>query len=87
MLLNATRRHPYRPAHIHFIVTAPGYRPLTTHIFVAGDQYIESDAAFSVKKSLITEFAAVDDPELSGRYGVANPFQLANFDIILQSAG
>jgi len=34
-LLSATRRHPYRPAHIHFIVTADGYRPLTTHIFVA----------------------------------------------------
>ncbi|HEY1626580.1 MAG TPA: intradiol ring-cleavage dioxygenase [Streptosporangiaceae bacterium] len=56
-LLAATDRHPYRPAHIHFIVTAPGYRPLTTHIFVAGSQYIESDAVFAVKKSLITEFA------------------------------
>ena len=55
-LLTATQRHPYRPAHIHFIVTAPGYRPLTTHIFVAGSQYIESDAVFAVKKSLITEF-------------------------------
>ena len=55
-LLAATSRHPYRPAHIHFIVTAPGYRQLTTHIFVAGSQYIESDAVFAVKKSLITEF-------------------------------
>jgi hydroxyquinol 1,2-dioxygenase len=55
-LLTATNRHPYRPAHIHFIVTAPGYRPLTTHIFVAGSQYIESDAVFAVKESLITEF-------------------------------
>jgi hydroxyquinol 1,2-dioxygenase len=56
VLLGATNRHPYRPAHIHFIVTAPGYRPLTTHIFVAGSQYIESDAVFAVKESLITEF-------------------------------
>ena len=55
-LLAATSRHPYRPAHIHFIVTAPGYRQLTTHIFVAGSQYIESDAVFAVKESLITEF-------------------------------
>jgi hydroxyquinol 1,2-dioxygenase len=55
-LLAATNRHPYRPAHVHFIVTAPGYRTLTTHIFVAGSQYIDSDAVFAVKESLITEF-------------------------------
>ena len=60
-LLAATKRHPYRPAHVHFIVTAPGHRPLTTHIFVAGSPYIESDTVFAVKKSLITEFAPADD--------------------------
>ena len=83
-LLEATRRHPYRPAHIHFIVTAPGHRPLTTHIFVAGSPYIESDAVFAVKKSLITEFTTVDDPALAARYGLTGPFQRANFDIVLQ---
>jgi hydroxyquinol 1,2-dioxygenase len=55
-LLAGTNRHPYRPAHVHFIVTAPGYRTLTTHIFVAGSKYIDSDAVFAVKESLITEF-------------------------------
>jgi hydroxyquinol 1,2-dioxygenase len=74
-LLEATKRHPYRPAHIHFIVTAPGHRPLTTHIFVAGSPYIESDAVFAVKKSLITEFAPADGAEQLAR---------ANFDIVLQ---
>jgi catechol 1,2-dioxygenase len=74
-LLEATKRHPYRPAHIHFIVTAPGHRPLTTHIFVAGSPYIESDAVFAVKKSLITEFTPADDPGQTAR---------ANFDIVLQ---
>jgi hydroxyquinol 1,2-dioxygenase len=83
-LLIATKRHPYRPAHIHFIVTAPGHRPLTTHIFVAGSPYIESDAVFAVKKSLITEFTPVDDPSQAARYGLSGPFHLANFDIILQ---
>ena len=83
-LLEATKRHPYRPAHIHFIVTAPGHRPLTTHIFVAGSPYIESDAVFAVKKSLITEFTPVDDPALAARYGLTGPFQVANFDIVLQ---
>jgi len=74
-LLEATKRHPYRPAHIHFIVTAPGHRPLTTHIFVAGSAYIESDAVFAVKKSLITEFTPAD--------GLDQPAR-ANFDIVLQ---
>jgi hydroxyquinol 1,2-dioxygenase len=83
-LLEATRRHPYRPAHIHFIVTAPGHRPLTTHIFVAGSPYIESDAVFAVKKSLITEFTEVNDPERAARYGLTGPFRLATFDIVLQ---
>jgi catechol 1,2-dioxygenase len=83
-LLNATGRHPYRPAHIHFIVTAPGHRALTTHIFVAGSPYIESDAVFAVKKSLIKEFTSVDDPEQAARYGLATPFSQATFDIILQ---
>jgi len=83
-LLLATGRHPYRPAHIHFIVTAPGHRPLTTHIFVAGSRHIESDAVFAVKKSLVTEFTHVDDPALAARYGLTGPFQLANFDIVLQ---
>jgi hydroxyquinol 1,2-dioxygenase len=83
-LLNATKRHPYRPAHIHFIVTAPGHRQLTTHIFVAGSPYIESDAVFAVKKSLITEFTPVDDPAQAARYGLTGPFQLAMFDIVLQ---
>ena len=82
-LLNATERHPFRPAHIHFIVTAPGHRALTTHIFVAGSPYIESDAVFAVKKSLIKEFNQVDDPEQAARYGLDGPFCLANFDIIL----
>ncbi len=74
-LLEAAKRHPYRPAHIHFIATAPGHRPLTTHIFVAGSPYIESDAVFAVKKSLITEFTPADDPNQPAR---------ANFDIVLQ---
>jgi hydroxyquinol 1,2-dioxygenase len=85
-LLAATRRHPYRPAHIHFIVSADGYTPLTTHIFVAGTEYIDSDAVFAVKKSLITDFTEVDDPGLAAQYQVSNPFRLADIQIVLSSA-
>jgi catechol 1,2-dioxygenase len=54
-LLAATSRHPYRPAHVHLIVSAPGYRPVTTHAFVAGSPYLDSDAVFGVKASLVRE--------------------------------
>jgi len=49
-------RHPYRPAHTHMIVSAPGYESVTTHIFVEGDPYLESDAVFGVKNSLVAPF-------------------------------
>ncbi|MQA11026.1 MAG: 6-chlorohydroxyquinol-1,2-dioxygenase [Pseudonocardiaceae bacterium] len=85
-LLNSTRRHPYRPAHIHFIVGADGYTPVTTHIFVSDSPYIETDAVFAVKKSLIEEFREIDDPDEAAKYGVTSPFRLANFDITLEPA-
>jgi hydroxyquinol 1,2-dioxygenase len=85
-LLAATRRHPYRPAHIHFIVAAPGHQTLTTHIFVAGSPYIESDAVFAVKKSLVEEFTEVDDPALAATYDIPSPLRLADFDITLTPA-
>lgn len=56
-LLENVKRHPWRPAHMHFLVTADGYEPITTHTFVAGDPYLESDAVFGVKDSLIVRFA------------------------------
>lgn len=64
-MLEATGRHPWRPAHIHMIVSAPGYRKLTTHIFDAQSAYIDSDAVFAVKPSLLRTFEArsADDPE------------------------
>jgi hydroxyquinol 1,2-dioxygenase len=52
-LLAAMGRHPFRPAHIHFMISAPGYRTLVTHLFLEGDKYLESDAVFGVKPSLI----------------------------------
>ncbi len=56
-LLRATGRHPMRPAHVHFMIAAPGHETLVTHVFVAGDPYLDSDAVFGVKQALIAEFA------------------------------
>lgn len=56
VMLLAMGRHPYRPAHVHAIVTAPGHESVATHIFVEGDPYLDSDAVFGVKNSLVMEF-------------------------------
>jgi hydroxyquinol 1,2-dioxygenase len=84
-LLLATERHPYRPAHIHFIVDAPGHRTLTTHIFVAGSPYLDSDAVFAVKKSLIADFHEIDDAEQAHRHDVSNPFRATSVDLVLEA--
>ncbi|MFD4526171.1 intradiol ring-cleavage dioxygenase [Streptomyces sp. NPDC058470] len=85
-LLKATDRHPYRPAHIHFIASAAGHDPVTTHMFVAGSAYLDSDAVFAVKESLIQDFAETDDPSLARKFGVPNPFRYAHFDLVLEAA-
>ncbi|MBR0874980.1 intradiol ring-cleavage dioxygenase [Bradyrhizobium tropiciagri] len=55
-MLEAQGRHPWRPAHVHFMISAPGFEQLVTHVFVAGDKYLDSDVVFGVKDSLIREF-------------------------------
>jgi hydroxyquinol 1,2-dioxygenase len=84
-LLDHTRRHPFRPAHIHFIADAPGFQAVTTHIFVAGSPYLDADAVFAVKSSLIRAFSWTDDPAAAASYGVQNPFRLAQIDIVIEA--
>lgn len=59
-MLAALGRHPYRPAHMHFLITAPGFDTIVTHTFVDGDPYLDSDAVFGVKESLIADFKPGD---------------------------
>ena len=83
-LLAVGKRHPMRPAHLHFIVRAAGYQPLTTHIFVAGDEYLDSDAVFATKQSLVVDFEACEDQALATHYGIEGPFKRAvcNFGLM-----
>jgi hydroxyquinol 1,2-dioxygenase len=60
-LLRATGRHPWRPAHLHFMIKAPGYETLVTHVFRRGDTYLDSDAVFGVRKSLIGDWVRLSD--------------------------
>ena len=57
-MIAAAARHPMRPAHIHFYVTAPGYEPLVTHVFMEGDEYLDSDVVFGVKNELVCQVEA-----------------------------
>jgi protocatechuate 3,4-dioxygenase beta subunit len=85
-LLAATGRHPNRPAHLHFIVAAPGYRPVTTHVFVDDSPYLDSDAVFGVKESLVRPVPEVDDPARAAEVGLPNPFRTLTFDLSLLRA-
>jgi hydroxyquinol 1,2-dioxygenase len=55
-MLDAQGRHPWRAAHVHFMISEPGFEQLVTHVFVAGDKYLDSDVVFGVKDSLIRDF-------------------------------
>jgi catechol 1,2-dioxygenase len=82
-LLTATGRHPNRPAHLHFIVAAPGYRTVTTHVFVDDSPYLDSDAVFGVKESLVRAVPEVDDPTRAAGFDLPNPFRTLTFDLTL----
>ena len=82
-LLKAAGRGPMRPAHLHFKVDAPGYRTLITHFFVAGDPYLDRDAVFGVKDSLVVEFT--EQPAGTGPGGrqLDGPWSSMTHDIVL----
>ncbi|WP_433783651.1 dioxygenase [Actinomycetospora sp. CA-101289] len=81
-LLGATGRHPFRPAHVHFLVSAPGFATLTTHLFVAGSPYLDQDAVFAVKGSLVVDFVEVDAPT----EGLDRPHRHADVELVLVPA-
>ena len=86
-MLGATGRHPWRPAHIHFVVSAAGYEPVTTHIFDSADEYLASDAVFAVKDSLICDFERHEDVGGEAQLlGIATPYYTTRFDFRLKPA-
>lgn len=86
-MLKAAGRHPWRPAHIHFVVSAEGYEPVTTHIFDRTDEYLQSDAVFAVKESLVCDFARHETPDAEAAgLGITGPYLRAQFDFRLTAA-
>lgn len=84
-LLQATGRHPWRPAHLHFMVSAPGCGTLVTHLFNEGDPYLESDAVFGVKDSLKVFYQKCFKGHPKAiEFGFSDEFCLASYDFVLQ---
>lgn len=83
-LLNYSKRHFWRPAHIHFMITAEGYQPLVTHLFIQNDEYLNGDAVFGVKDRLIVGFQQQRvSAEDQTKYALDSNYNLIDYDFVL----
>jgi hydroxyquinol 1,2-dioxygenase len=85
-LLRETDISHFRPAHIHFLITAPGYETLITHLFKKGAKYIDSDVVFGVKEKLIAEFEKHPAGKTPTGEVSSEPFVVVNYDFVLSKA-
>jgi hydroxyquinol 1,2-dioxygenase len=76
-------RHPFRPAHLHFMLQAPGYEKLVTHVFRSDDQYLDSDAVFGVRSSLISDWVRHEPGTAPDGTKMDKPYYTLDFDFIL----
>lgn len=82
-MLDKMGRHPNRPGHIHMMVSAPGHAPVTTHLFVANSPYLESDAVFGVRDSLIVDFSSHQPGVAPDGRKMETPYHTAKYDFRL----
>jgi hydroxyquinol 1,2-dioxygenase len=85
-MLAATGRHPWRPAHLHFMIVAKGYKRLITHVFRCDDKYLDSDAVFGVRSSLIAEWLKHPPGEAPDGTEAKAPFYTLDFKFVLDAA-
>jgi hydroxyquinol 1,2-dioxygenase len=85
-MLEAQGRHQYRPAHVHFMISAPNCETLVTHVFLAGDPYIDSDVVFGVKDSLICNLERQQPGTTPGGDEINTPMALLHYDFVLAPA-
>lgn len=82
-MLDALGRHPWRPAHLHFMLKAEGYETLITHVFRRDDQYLDSDAVFGVRSSLIADWVRHASGNAPDGSGIDVPFYTLDYDFVL----
>jgi hydroxyquinol 1,2-dioxygenase len=85
-MLVASGRHPWRPAHVHFMIQAPGYQTLITHVFRNGDPYLDSDVVFGVRASLVRDFVAHAAGAGPHARDIDGPYHTLDFEFVLQRA-
>ncbi|GHO96458.1 6-chlorohydroxyquinol-1,2-dioxygenase [Reticulibacter mediterranei] len=85
-LLDAANRSPMRPAHVHFLIKVSGYKPLITHVFKQDDPYLDSDAVFGVRTSLITSFERHEPGMAPDGKRMNVPFYTMHYDFLLDPA-
>jgi hydroxyquinol 1,2-dioxygenase len=83
-MLHAAGRHPFRPAHIHFQISAPGFKSLTTELYLGGDPYLDSDAVFGVRSSLVIHLEKHEAAEDGAQENVTAPFYIAVYDFVME---
>jgi hydroxyquinol 1,2-dioxygenase len=83
-LIRATGRRAWRPAHIHFMISAPGHETLVTELFAADDPYIDGDAVFGVRASLAVDFTVNHSADDAAKYDLESPFDMVEYDFVLR---
>jgi len=86
VMMGKMGRHPNRPGHIHMMVSAPGHQPVTTHLFVADSPFLDSDAVFGVRDSLIVEFERHEPGAAPDGRKMNKPYHVAHYDFRLVPA-
>ena len=82
-LLLAIHKRPWRPGHIHFIVSAEGYRPVVTELYADDDPHLNEDAVFGVRDSLVIHYERCESPDQAASHNVSAPFYTAEYDFRL----
>jgi hydroxyquinol 1,2-dioxygenase len=85
-LLRAGGREAWRPAHFHFIVSAEGHVPVVTELFSDDDAYVERDAVFGVRESLVVRYVRRDSAADAAPWTIRAPFYTVDFDFRLSPA-
>lgn len=84
-MLDAQGRHPWRPAHVHFMLEAPGYEKLVTHVFADNDPYLDSDVVFGVKNSLIRDYTECPPGTAPDGRDMTEPYAYLHYDFRLKA--
>ncbi len=82
-MISASHRHPFRPAHLHFMVRKPGFQKLVTHVFADGDEYLDSDVVFGVRSSCIGDYRKQPAGRAPDGRDEAQGFHTLDFKLVL----